>query len=1003
MITPDRAPPTQTWPGVPWHDWLDPKPKENQDLEVCYLRCGDAGGVVAAALIERRSPFAHVHAFTVAAAFRGSSTHLGTRGALAMLAFLQRKGVRFANLDASRGSADAFWRSLAFSADRPGRCKLLRALHRHEEDFGENVGIFGAEGTVPRFVALKDGGPRGGLVAFVQSVLADVATSREELCARVLAVALRALPDAVAPPSRRRSPAQSWRRMVPDHDLTITTRSMDDTLPPPPPAPAPAVEPARPLIAIGPVAGARWRLVAPWEVASLSQEERGRILPIFGGHYVLVVDYERAEPVVDAAAAAQTPAAIEALSEADAASPVPAAAAAPRATGSIVAARPEDLDDEDDALLLGGRRDDDDDESPMWSWPDALTRALEARPSARPPTDLGRLRTRLDAVAVFGHAVAEEDDPRALDFGRYAVAPDAAARAPPPAPASAPKRPRGAAASDVSVEAARLPLAPDAPRTPPAPTAPAPPPAPSARLPPSAAPTSALLRAVLARTGAATARDALNLVRYGPARTGALRVADAVPAALRRAAEAKLPDVAKVFADAKKSSDGYRLHLSQYASQVLRGSSEMTVSVESPHGRKVAFGAPLKARIEDGPRMKKRTDQIQEAGGWQGFNALAFGAACEAIADLASARRAFEEGGFSSLPRVAALLDVVEATYTTHAAHLDACQAALTSLVTDRAEHSSSSTPVFAEGGVGVLFAPAGKKGNIGKKATDYYLATAHGEGRAAAIKAAGGAASVVKYASVEEAQRAYDSEARRLGLITNAARTPLEAARLGLAVCHFHGGNRFHHVFFSAHKGLWQAGVALSAGSGREKRTKNIRSPLFADAETAAAYVNVILQAVKIHDPERPCHLNLGVGVTVDQKYALKLKATVRAFYENAPELGDDTALDRATDAAAAEALSQADAFADAAAAVDEEDEDENLADITDALPSDDEDEDEAADAGDPDGGAVPGAAQLSEYELERRERIVRNVRFLARLGFVTIPPAADADLLHPFWLQAA
>ena len=89
--------------------------------------------------------------------------------------------------------------------------------------------------------------------------------------------------------------------------------------------------------------------------------------------------------------------------------------------------------------------------------------------------------------------------------------------------------------------------------------------------------------------------------------------------------------------------------------------------------------------------------------------------------------------------------------------------------------------------------------------------------------------------------------------------------------------------------------------------------------------------------------------------------------------------------------------------AAVDEEDEDENLADITDALPSDDEDEDEAADAGDLDGGAVPGAAQLSEYELERRERIVRNVRFLARLGFVTIPPAADADLLHPFWLQAA
>ena len=27
----------------------------------------------------------------------------------------------------------------------------------------------------------------------------------------------------------------------------------------------------------------------------------------------------------------------------------------------------------------------------------------------------------------------------------------------------------------------------------------------------------------------------------------------------------------------------------------------------------------------------------------------------------------------------------------------------------------------------------------------------------------------------------------------------------------------------------------------------------------------------------------------------------------------------------------------------------------------------------------------------------------FLAELGFVTIPPAADGDLLHPFWLQAA
>ena len=145
-------------------------------------------------------------------------------------------------------------------------------------------------------------------------------------------------------------------------------------------------------------------------------------------------------------------------------------------------------------------------------------------------------------------------------------------------------------------------------------------------------------------------------------------------------------------------------------------------------------------------------------------------------------------------------------------------------------------------------------------------------------------------------------------------------------------------------------------------------------------------------------------VGVTVDQEYALKLKAMVRAFYENAPELGDDTELDRATDAAAAFALSQADAVADAVVAVDEdEDEDENLADITDELPDEDEDEDEAADAGDHDGGAVPGAAPLSEYELERRERIVRNVRFLAELGFVTIPPAADADLLHPFWLQAA
>ena len=96
-------------------------------------------------------------------------------------------------------------------------------------------------------------------------------------------------------------------------------------------------------------------------------------------------------------------------------------------------------------------------------------------------------------------------------------------------------------------------------------------------------------------------------------------------------------------------------------------------------------------------------------------------------------------------------------------------------------------------------------------------------------------------------------------------------------------------------------------------------------------------------------------------------------------------------------------DAVADAVAADEAAAADEEMPDITDALPSDDEDEDEAADAGDLDGGAVPGAAQLSEYELERRERIVRNVRFMARLGFVTIPPAADADLLHPFWLQAA
>ena len=496
---------------------------------------------------------------------------------------------------------------------------------------------------------------------------------------------------------------------------------------------------------------------------------------------------------------------------------------------------------------------------------------------------------------------------------------------------------------------------------------------------------------MLARTGAATARGALDCVRYGPARTGALCVADAVPAALRPAAEAKLPDVEKLFANAKKSSDGYRLLLIQHPSQA-------NVSVESPHGRKVAF-AKLKARIEAGPRVKSRTDQIQAAGGWQGFNALAFGAACEAIADLASARRAFEEQGFSSLPRVAVLLDAVGATYPTHAAHLAACQAALTSLVTDRAEHSSSTHELFAEGGVGVLFAPAGEKGNRGKKATDYYLATAHGEGRAAAIKAAGGLASVVKYASVEEAQRAYDSEALSLGLITNAARTPLEAAQLGLAVCHFHGGNQYHHVYCS--RGLWQAQVQLTTGSGREKRTKHISSRRFADAEQAAAYANVILQAMKQHDPERPCRLNFDVGVTVDQEYALKLKATVRAFYENAPELGDDTALDRATDAAAAEALSQADAVADAVAADEAAAADEEMPDITDALPSDDEDE--AADAGDLDGGAVPGAAPLSEYELERRERIVRNVRFLARLGFVTIPPAADADLLHPFWLQAA
>jgi len=983
---------------VPWHDWLDPEPKENRDLEVCYLRCGDAGGVVAAALIEHRGPFAHVHAFTVAAAFRGSSTHLGTRGALAMLAFLQRKGVRFANLDASRGSADAFWRSLAFSADRPGRCKLLRALRCHEEDFGENVGIFGAEGTVPRFVALKDRGPRGGLVAFVQGALADVATSREELCARVLAVALRALPDAVAPPSRRRSLAQSWRRMAPDRSLAVTTRSMDNTSPPPPPPPAPAVEPTRPLMAFGGAAGARWRLVSSSEVANLSQEERGRILRIFGGFYVLAADYERAAPVVDAAAAAQTPPAIEALPEAaDAAPPVPAAAAAPRATDSLVVAeRSEDLDDEDDALLLGGRVDDAA-AAPAWAWPDALRRALAAQPSARPPADLRRLRTRFDAFEVFGRAVTEEDDPGALNFGPYAVAPDAAARAPPPAPASAAKRPRGAAASLMEVEVARRPHAKPAPRTPPAPTAPAPPPAPSARLPPSPAPTSSVLRAVLARTGAATARAALNLVRYGPARTGALRVADAVPAALRRAAEAKLPDVAKVFADAKKSSDGYRLLLIQH-------SSHPRVTVESPHGRQVPFGAYLRARIEDGPKVKSRTDQIQAAGGWQGFNALTYGAACEAITDLASARRAFEEGGFSSLPRVAALLDAVEATYTTHAAHLVACQAALASLTADRAEHSSSNNELFVEGGVGVLFYPAGTKGNKAKNATDFLLASTHGEARAAASKAAGGAASVVKYASVEEAQRAYDSEARPLGLITNEARTPLEAARLALAMCHFHGRSRFHHVYGGAKTRLWQAQVELSTGSGREKRKKKICSRFFADAETAAAYVNVILGEVSKHNPERPCRLNFGVGVTVDQEYALKLKAMVRAFYENAPELGDDTALDRATDAAAAFALSQADAVADAVVAVDEdEDEDENLADITDELPDDDEDEDEAADAGDHDGGAVPGAAPLSEYELERRERIVRNVRFLAELGFVTIPPAADADLLHPFWLQAA
>ena len=996
MITPDRAPPTQTWPGVPWHDWLDPEPKENRDLEVCYLRCGDAGGVVAAAVIELRGPFAHVHAYTAAAPFRGGSTHLGTRGALAMLAFLQRKGVRFANLDASRGGADAFWRSLAFGADRRGSCKLLRALRHHEEDFGENVGIFGAEGTVPRFVALKDRGPRGGLVAFVQGALADVATSREELCARVLAVAMRALPDAVAaPPRRRRSAARSWRRMVPDHDLTITTRSMDNTSPPPPPPPAPAVEPTRPLMAFGGAAGARWRLVSPSEVASLSQEEQGRILRIFGGFYVLAADYERAAPVVDAAAAAQTPPAIEALPEAaDAAPPVPAAAAAPRATDSLVAERPEDLDDEDDALLLGGRVDD---AAPAWSRPDALTRALAARPSARPPADLSRLRTRFDAFEVFGRAVTEEDDPGALNFGPYAVAPDAAARAPPPAPASAAKRPRGAAASLMEVEVARRPHAKPAPRTPPAPTAPAPPPAPSARLPPSPAPTSSVLRAVLARTGAATARAALNLVRYGPARTGALRVADAVPAALRRAAEAKLPDVAKVFADAKKSSDGYRLLLIQHP-------SETRVSCESPHGRKVPFGASLRARIEDGPKVKSRTDQIQAAGGWQGFNALTYGAACESITDLASARRAFEEGGFSSLPRVAVLLDAVEAIYPTHAAHLDACQAALTSLVTDRTEHSSSNNELFAEGGVGVLFAPAGTKGNDTKNATDFFLASTHGEGREKAIKAAGGAASVVKCASVEEAQRAYDSEARPLGLITNEARTPLEAARLALAVCHFHGRNRFHHVYGGAKARWWQAQVQLTTGSGRETRKKKICSRRFADAEQAAAYANVILQAMKQHDPERPCRLNFDVGVTVDQEYALKLKAMVRAFYENAPELGDDTELDRATDAAAAFALSQADAVADAVVAVDEdEDEDENLADITDELPDEDEDEDEAADAGDHDGGAVPGAAPLSEYELERRERIVRNVRFLARLGFVTIPPAADADLLHPFWLQAA
>ena len=497
---------------------------------------------------------------------------------------------------------------------------------------------------------------------------------------------------------------------------------------------------------------------------------------------------------------------------------------------------------------------------------------------------------------------------------------------------------------------------------------------------------------MLARTGAATARGALDCVRYGPARTGALCVADAVPAALRPAAEAKLPDVEKLFADAKKSSDGYRLLLIQHPSQA-------NVSVESPHGRKVAF-AKLKARIEAGPRVKSRTDQIQAAGGWQEYNALAFGAACEAIADLASARRAFEEQGFSSLPRVAVLLDAVGATYPTHAAHLAACQAALTSLVTDRTEHSSSNNELFAEGGVGVLFAPAGEKGNRGKDATDYYLATAHGEGRAAAIKAAGGAASVVKYASVEEAQRAYDSEALSLGLITNAARTPLEAARLGLAVCHFHGGNQYHHVYCS--RGLWQAQVQLTTGSGREKRTKHISSRRFADAEQAAAYANVILQAVKQHDPERPCRLNLGVGVTVDQKYASSSRPRSGPSTRTLPSSETTRhSIARLMTPPPRRSPKQTPSPTPSPPTRPRPRTRRCPTSLMRCRPTTRTRTRPRTPAT---STAAPSRARRSSPNTSSSgASAVRNVRFLAELGFVTIPPAADADLLHPFWLQAA